>query len=98
MRATPSGRIGAMENPQFPATTVVTPWKEDGVNDGVPEDLGVVVGVDVDEPGGDNLSGGIEGTATGQARAYVGDAPVRDGDVGRPAPATPSRRSPFHRE
>ena len=34
MRATPSGRIGAMENPQFPATTVVTPWNEDGVNEG----------------------------------------------------------------
>ena len=26
-----SGRVGAMEKPQLPATTVVTPWKHDGV-------------------------------------------------------------------
>ena len=32
--ATPSGRIGAMENPQLPATTVVTPWNDDGVRSG----------------------------------------------------------------
>ena len=32
--ATPSGRMGAMENPQLPATTVVTPWNEDGVRSG----------------------------------------------------------------
>jgi hypothetical protein len=29
-----SGRVGAIENPQFPATTVVTPWKHDGVSAG----------------------------------------------------------------
>ena len=32
--ATPSGRMGAMENPQLPAITVVTPWKDDGVRSG----------------------------------------------------------------
>ena len=29
-----SGTTGAIENPQFPATTVVTPWKQDGVSAG----------------------------------------------------------------
>ena len=29
-----SGRVGAIEKPQFPATTVVTPWKHDGVRPG----------------------------------------------------------------
>ena len=31
---TPSARMGAMENPQLPAMTEVTPWKEDGVRFG----------------------------------------------------------------
>ena len=50
-----SGRVGAIEKPQLPATTVVTPWKHDGVSAGVPEHLRVVVGVDVDEPGRDHV-------------------------------------------
>ncbi len=29
-----SGRVGAIEKPQLPATTVVTPWKHDGVRPG----------------------------------------------------------------
>ena len=29
-----SGRVGAIENPQLPATTVVTPWYDDGRSDG----------------------------------------------------------------
>ena len=29
-----SGRHGAIEKPQLPATTVVTPWKLDGVSAG----------------------------------------------------------------
>ena len=28
------GAVGAMEKPQLPATTVVTPWKHDGVSAG----------------------------------------------------------------
>jgi hypothetical protein len=34
IRSRSSGRAGAMENPQLPATTVVTPWKQDGVRAG----------------------------------------------------------------
>ena len=30
-KARSSGRHGATEKPQFPATTVVTPWKQDTV-------------------------------------------------------------------
>jgi hypothetical protein len=29
-----SGRVGAIENSQFPATTLVTPWKHKGVSAG----------------------------------------------------------------
>ncbi len=29
-----SVRVGAIVNPQFPATTVVTPWNDDGRNAG----------------------------------------------------------------
>ena len=29
-----SGIVGAIEKPQLPATTVVTPWKHDGVSAG----------------------------------------------------------------
>jgi hypothetical protein len=29
-----AGRVGAIEKPQLPATTVVTPWKQDGVSAG----------------------------------------------------------------
>jgi hypothetical protein len=29
-----SGRVGAIENPQLPAITVVTPWNDDGVSAG----------------------------------------------------------------
>ncbi len=31
---TASGLIGAIEKPQLPATTLVTPWNDDGVSDG----------------------------------------------------------------
>ena len=31
---TPSARMGAIEKPQLPAITVVTPWKEEGVRSG----------------------------------------------------------------
>ena len=34
IRLTASGRMGAIENPQLPAITVVTPWYDDGVNQG----------------------------------------------------------------
>ena len=31
---TPSGRMGAIEKPQLPAITVVTPWNDEGVRSG----------------------------------------------------------------
>ena len=34
MSSRSSGRVGAIEKPQLPATTVVTPWKHDGVSAG----------------------------------------------------------------
>ena len=46
-----SGRVGATPNPQLPMMTLVTPCQFDGVRSRVPEDLGVVVRVDVDEAG-----------------------------------------------
>ena len=49
---------------------------------GVPEDLGVVVGVDVDEPRGDDALAGVERAVTLQVAAELGDAPVGDADVG----------------
>ena len=41
-------------------TTVVTPWPADGSSSAVPRDLAVVVGVDVDEAGGDDEAGGVD--------------------------------------
>ena len=50
---------------------------------GVPEDLGVVVGVEVDEAGGDVEAVGVEHLARVARRdaADLGDDPVPDGDV-----------------
>jgi len=41
------GRVGAIAKPQLPATTVVTPWYDDGRN-ADPKHLRVVVRVDVE--------------------------------------------------
>ncbi len=50
---------------------------------GVPGDLTVVVGVDVDETGGDDLAVGVELLgARGVDSADDGDVPVIDGDIG----------------
>ena len=78
------GRSGAMEKPQLPPTTVVTPWKQEGVSAGSQNDLGVVVGVDVDEAGGDDAAVRVEGAVTLQVLADVGDPPAGDGHVGPP--------------
>ncbi|MEZ5225494.1 MAG: hypothetical protein R2710_02170 [Acidimicrobiales bacterium] len=70
----------------MPATTDVTPWKQERVRGRVPEDLGVVVRVDVDEAGGDDASGGVDPVRLVDAGRQVGtdldDATVLDGDVG----------------
>ncbi len=88
--STPSGRIGAIENPQLPAITVVTPWNDDGVSAGVPEDLGVVVGVDVDEAGRHHLARGVELPVAAEPVAALSvrdgrDAAAVDAHVRRPA-------------
>ena len=77
---------GASENPQLPPMTVVTPNRLDGVAPGVPEDLGVVVGVGVDESGTDHEPVRVDGLGGGLlegARLGHGDDPAAgDSDVG----------------
>jgi hypothetical protein len=55
---------------------------------GVPEDLRVVVGVDVDEPGADDLAGRIEHAAALETGADAADTAAGDGDVGRATGST----------
>ena len=52
---------------------------------GVPEHLGVVVGVDVDESRGHHLTGGVQFGRPRQPVADGRDAAVADGDIGPPA-------------
>ena len=52
--------MGARVNPQLPPMTEVTPCRRTGWR-AVPVELGVVVGVGVDEPRGDHQAGGVEG-------------------------------------
>ena len=53
-----------------------------GSQQGVPGDLAVEVGVDVDEAGGDDEPGGVDGlAAVGLDAADGGDPAVVDGDV-----------------
>ncbi len=59
---------------------------------GVPEDLGVVVGVDVDEAGRDHVAARVEHPLPVEALPDVADDPVGDGDVGGPGRRCPSRR------
>jgi len=70
----------AIEKPQLPATTVVTPWKHDGVSAG-PRNLRVVVGVDVDEPGRDDAVAGVEHVVALEVRTDLGDAAPEIPDV-----------------
>jgi len=44
--------------------------------------LRVVVGVDVDEPGRDDLPGGVEHAGAVEPRTDLADPTVRDGHVG----------------
>jgi hypothetical protein len=66
---------------------------------GIPEHLGVVVGVDVDEAGRHHLAAGVELLVPPQALAHRHDAPALDGDVG-PAAGRPGavhhRATPDH--
>ena len=75
-------------NPQFPPTTLVTPWNGDGVVAGIPQHLRVVVGVDVHEPGGHHEPVGVD-----RPRRVLVDRADRDhtavahADVGSPSRA-----------
>ncbi len=65
----------------------------------VPEDLRVVVGVDVDEARRDDLPRGVELPAPRESGADLGDDPVGDGDVGDPpgrARPVDDRSAPDH--
>ncbi len=92
------GPAGASENPQFPPKTVVTPWRGDGTGAGIPEQLGVVVGVQVDEAGRHDAPVGVDdpGGALGDG-PDGGQAAVR-GCRRRPVVPVPRcRRPPHHR-
>ena len=77
-----SGRVGAIEKPQLPATTDVTPCQHDDVQTRIPEHLRVVVGVDVEEPGRDVAAGRVDHGVAGEVVAHRDDAPVVHGHVG----------------
>ena len=82
MRSRWVGRVGATEKPQLPITTVVTPCHGEQLDQLVPDDLGVVVGVDVDEAGADDLAGGVDRAGRvlgGVAEGH--DLAVLDGDI-----------------
>ena len=53
-------RHGASVKPQLPITTVVTPCQDEQEARRVPRELGVVVGVRIDEAGRDDQSGGVD--------------------------------------
>ena len=55
-----SSRHGASVRPQLPMTTVVTPCHGDGLSLRVPEELAVVVGVQVDEARGHDQTAGVD--------------------------------------
>ena len=84
-----SGRVGATPKPQLPMTTVVTPCQHDGREVAVPEHLGVVVRVDVDEARGEHEPvevddlGARPPAPSSPGAADRGDAVAGDGHVGR---------------
>ena len=58
------GRVGAMLNPQLPATTVGDAVVARRRERGIPEHLRVVVGVDVDEARGDDATVRVDAAIT----------------------------------
>ena len=74
MRSRCCGRQGAMVKPQLPITTVVTPSAADGVANGIPGELGVVVRVDVHDAGSEDATARVYRLARG---AQIAAAPVR---------------------
>ena len=83
-RSWASGRTGAKPTPQLPITAVVTPCQLLGVDVGVPGGLPVVVGVDVDEAGRHEQTGGVDLLAPPAGHVPDGgDRGPVDGDIGR---------------
>jgi hypothetical protein len=86
-------RKGASDSEQLPGTTVVTPCSMRRERVRVEAQLSVVVRVRVDEPGGDDLAGGIEHAVRLAGAAADGHhLAVADGDVAVARRAGPSRR------
>ncbi len=95
-----SGLAGAKPTPQLPITTVVTPFQPEGERYGIPGDLTVVVGVDVDPAGCHQVSLGVD-LAPGGAHvcSHRADAIAVDRDVAlarRRARAVDEQASPDH--
>ena len=97
-KARPSARAGAMPYPQLPVATLVTPADSTGQL-GVPHDLGVVVGVDVDEAGHDQAAGGVElvRAATRSPISTIRPSRCRRQHVGGPARSVDHRPAPHVR-
>ena len=81
-----SGLHGAKVTPQLPITTLVTPWKQLLLADRVPRQLGVEVGVDVDEAGGDERPSASISRRPRPAESVLDgdDAVADDADIGPP--------------
>ena len=82
-RCRSASRTGASVNPQLPMTAVVTPCQHELAPLGIPEHLGVHVGVTVDEPRSDHVALGVD--LSGRVRpdaAHKGDPVPYDADVG----------------
>ena len=84
-----AGRVGATPKPQFPITTVVTPCQGEMREHAVPEHLGVVVGVDVDEARRDGAARRVE-HALGAAAHLAEGATMRPPRIAT-SPGRPGR-------
>ena len=90
------GRQGAKPTPQLPITAVVTPCQDVGRELRAPARLTVIVGVDVDEAGGDDLALGVDLRRASAQFPDRGDPPVLYRDIGLAGGApVPSMTAPL---
>ena len=82
-----SGAAGASVSPQLPLTAVVTPCKRRRAQGRIPEELGVIVGVQIDEPRGHDQPFGVDGDL-GPARSSRPTSAIRPSTI----PTSPARR------